>query len=394
MKTTSKKIALTGLLTVMVFSFSGCMGIDLSGGFTSSTGNSRTDVKGVLKTTDGGKTWQQKNTIAGSENTLSTLDIGALAIDPDNTSTLYLGTLGNSILKTTDGGDTWNQANDESGKLKSDAFIYDIEVEPGNSNLVYAAALNDNRGVLLRTEDGGKNWAEVYISTEAGKQVNRVQIDPNSKNVIYIGTEQGGFLKSMNRGNDWQEVKWFELSTNSGAAGQAQNGVKDFVIDYKNPKGIIVLTHSGLFKTVDGGANKEKSWTRLTEAVTDSVGVDMNKINFIYSLTIDPQNPLMIYMPYLNLVFLTRDGGLNWETLPTITTPATSSKKTPNIEKIGTVNGSIFYGSGNAIYKSDNKGRTWSSFDIPIDGDVKYTVSDPKDPNIIYVGSFIANTKK
>ncbi len=386
MSTTPKKAFLAGLLTIIVFSFSGCMGIDLSGGSGApATGNSRMDIEGVLKTTDGGRNWEPKNTIAGSETTLSTVTIGALAIDPENTNTLYLGTLGDSIFKTEDGGDTWKNASDESKKLKGDAFIYDIEIEPGNSNIIYAAGLNDNRGVLLRTEDGGKNWAEVYISTEAGKPVNRVQIDPQSRNIIYIGTEQGGFLKSMNRGNDWAEVKWFN-GTGSG--------VKDFIIDYQNTRGILLLTRTGLYKTTDGGANSDTSWTDLTKPVRKALSIQKTKFDSIYSLTIDPQNPLMAYMPYLNKIFVTRDGGVNWEELKTITTPFTASKRTPNIARVGTVNGSIYYGSANAIYKSDNKGQTWSSFDIPIEGDVKYTVSDPKNPEIIYVGSFMANTEK
>lgn len=48
----------------------------------------------------------------------------------------------------------------------------------------------------------------------------------------------------------------------------------------------------------------------------------------------------------------------------------------------------IYYGAGNALYKSENKGASWSSVDIPIKGDAQYTVSDYSDPNIIYVGTF------
>lgn len=382
MQTTIKKISLVCLLTFVVFSFSGCLGIPLpgeSGKTNLGAAPERSDSQGVFKTTDGGKSWQHKVTIDGSETQLDQITIGAMAIDSENPQVLYVGTLGDGMYKSENGGDSWYKLNDSNGKLRGASGIYDIAVESGNSSILYAATLNDNRGVLLKSEDAGKSWTEAYISTELGKQINRVQIDPQRKNVIYIATEQGGFIKSSDRGNSWADVKWFEL------------GVVDFVVDYHNTNGIIVLTHDGVFKTTDGGADKEKSWTDLSKTIRDQLEVTRSKFDLISSLIIDNDNPLVVYMTYKNLVFVTHNGGNNWETLPTITPTVTTSKQTPSIKKIGITNGIMYYGAGNAIYKSSNKGQTWSSFDLPIEGDARYTVSDPKDANVIYVGSFAGN---
>ena len=160
------------------------------------------------------------------------------------------------------------------------------------------------------------------------------------------------------------------------------------MVDYTNTKGIIVLTRKGLYKTTDGGADEEKSWQDLTKTLNTFLKIRQASIDKITSLAIDNQNPLVVYMTYENFIFVTRDGGTTWETLDTITpTISTTSKRIPEIKKIGLMNGIIYYGAGNALYRSDNKGKTWSSFDIPIAGDVKYTVNDPKDLNVIYVGA-------
>lgn len=378
MSTTLKKGFLSLLLTFIVFSFSGCMGIQMPGGGSQRISSSpeRNDSQGVFKTIDGGKTWQHKVTIQGSQTGLDQMTIGSMAIDPENSNIVYVGTLGNGMYKTEDGGDSWYQINDQNGKLRNTAGVYDIAVESGNSNIVYAATLNESRGVLLRSEDGGKSWGESYISTELGKQINRVQIDRKSKNIVYIGTEQGGVLKSQNRGINWSDIGWFDY------------GVKDFVVDYTNTKGLVVLTEDGIFKTTDGGADKEKSWMDVGKNLRDSQDVEISRMADLNSISIDEQNPLVMYMTYNNVVLTSHDGGMNWTTMKTVTPATTASETTPIIYKIWQADGVLYYGCGNALYKSDTKGQTWSTFDIPILGDVKYTVSDAKNPSIIYVGSF------
>jgi len=374
MASKTQKVILAGVLIFVSVSFSGCLGIGSNRG----SAPERNDSQGVFKTTDGGKTWEHKVAIEGQQDVyLDQIKTASIAIDPENTQVLYLGTLGDGIYKTENGANSWYKVNDQNGKLRGTSYVYDLEVEKGNPSIVYAATLNDNRGVLMKSEDGGKGWTESYISTEQDKEINRVQIDPQQRNIVYVGTEQGGFLKSPDRGYSWAKVRWFE------------DGVKDFVIDYTNTKGIIVLTHKGLFKTTDGGVNEETSWTDLTKTLNKFLEIRKASIDKITSLTIDNKDPLVIYMTYENSIFVTKDGGTTWGVLDTITpTVSTSTKKTiPEIKKIGLMDNTIYYGAGNALYKSNNKGQTWTSFDIPIEGDVKYTVSDPKDPNIIYVGA-------
>ncbi|MCK5123541.1 MAG: hypothetical protein KAQ87_05355 [Candidatus Pacebacteria bacterium] len=362
-----KKILTLSILLLMTVSFGGCLNLSKK-----DSGYEKNEHQGIFKTTDGGKNWEHRVEIEESENFLDNVKIASMAMDPKNNSVLYLGTRGKGLYKSDNGADSWKKVTDENKVLSENAIIYDIAVENGNSDIVYMATLNNDRGELLKSEDGGESWVLSYPSPGTGKPVNAVKVDPLFKNVVYIGTEQGGFIKSENKGNTWFALNWFE------------SGVKDFVIDFWNNNGIIVRTAKGIFKNREGGSGEWESLNKIIKT-TSEVNVDISKVN---SMTIDNKNPFVVYLTYLNLILVTRDGGYNWEKLNTITPSLTPIGTIPQVKQIGMIDDIIYYGAGNALYKSENKGITWSGYNIPIKGDVRYTVSDYKNSDIIYVGAF------
>jgi len=364
MKTLKKILTLSVLLLITV-SFSGCLNLSKK----SDPENEKNEHQGIFKTTDGGKSWEHKVEIEKSESFLDKIKIASMAMDPKNNSILYLGTSQNGLYKSDNGTNSWKKIVDENKILSGSATVYDIAVENGNSDIVYIATLNNGRGELLKSEDGGESWASSYIISEIGKQVNSVEIDSIYKNIVYIGTEQGGFIKSEDRGNTWLALKWFKT------------GVKDIVIDFWNNNGVIARTAKGIFKSKNGGSK----WESLNKSLQSFAKIDISKMS---SMTIDNKNPLVIYITYLNLILVTRDGGYTWEKLNTITPSRTALGTIPQVKQIGMIDEIIYYGAGNALYKSENKGVTWSSYNIPIKGDVRYTVSDYKDSQVIYVGAF------
>src|SRR5437773_1640676 len=120
---------------------------------------------GVWKSVNGGTTFKP---VFDSANSLS---IGAVAIDPSRTETVWAGTgeswvrnsvsIGDGVYKSTDGGENWTNVG-----LKDSEHIAKILVDPRNGNNVLACATghlwddNDERGVY-RTTDGGKSWRKV-----------------------------------------------------------------------------------------------------------------------------------------------------------------------------------------------------------------------------------------
>jgi PKD repeat protein len=99
---------------------------------------------GVLKSTDGGVTW---NTTGLSYNITQSRKIARILIDPTNTATIYVGTSA-GIFKTTDAGATFFQV--------SGAGVQDMEMKPNDPNTIYAC-----RTSLTKTTNGGATWTTI-----------------------------------------------------------------------------------------------------------------------------------------------------------------------------------------------------------------------------------------
>ena len=362
------KILAVSLLMFITVSFSGCL--NLSKKEDAVEKNAVNNHQGVFKSVNGGKTWEQRVKVEG-EGLIDSVKISSMIMDPNDKNILYLGTVSNGLYKSENGADSWKKITDENNILSEIIVINDIAIEKGNSNIIYLAALNNGKGELLKSEDGGKSWNKSHIIAEAGKAVTAVEIDPIFSNIIYIGTGQNGFVKSEDRGETWVALYWFDAE------------IKDILIDFRNNQGIIVRTANNVFKSVNGG----KEWESLAANVNSSSGVPVS-FAAISSITMDSHNPFVIYINYLNLILKTEDGGETWKKLNTLTPSKTAIGTIPQIKQIGIINSIVYYGAGNVLYKSDNRGVSWSSYDIQIKGDVRYTVSDYTNQDVIYVGAF------
>ena len=119
----------------------------------------------VLRTTDGGLTWQKLNV---TEETLDFRDIDAIGAQ-----TAYALSIGNGpasrIYKTTDAGKTWNlQFKNEDPK----AFLDAMSFWDANHGIVFGDSV-DKQFYILTTADGGRTWSRVpgrAIATRAGKR--------------------------------------------------------------------------------------------------------------------------------------------------------------------------------------------------------------------------------
>ncbi len=103
----------------------------------------------VLKTTDGGTTWQQM-TAPG------TLWLDAISFV--DTLTGYVGGWDNYMLKTTDGGVTWSQVS-----FPTDPGVYkitDIEFRDAMHGVVGVATNLDYSPAVFVTSDGGQTWTK------------------------------------------------------------------------------------------------------------------------------------------------------------------------------------------------------------------------------------------
>jgi GGDEF domain-containing protein len=131
---------------------------------------------GVWKTANAGTTWTPIFDEQGSYS------IGALAIDPKDPLTVWVGTgennsqrsvgYGDGVYKSTDGGRTWTNTG-----LKLSGNIGRIAIDPRNSAVVYVAAQGPlwsgggERGVY-KTTDG---WCNLDPGAQGGQRLDRRQ---------------------------------------------------------------------------------------------------------------------------------------------------------------------------------------------------------------------------
>ena len=147
------------------------------------------DGAGVFKSTDRGNNWTQIN------NGLNSLETNVLAVDPNDSDVLYLGTDDDGIYKSINGGENWKKL------IPTASFgVGDIVVDPQNSNNVYMGTvdyfrLSESRGVLgdfgvYKSTDGGTTWEE-FNSGLNHLGVFSLELSEENR-ILYAGTRAGG----------------------------------------------------------------------------------------------------------------------------------------------------------------------------------------------------------
>jgi photosystem II stability/assembly factor-like uncharacterized protein len=313
---------------------------------------------------DGGKNWLPSNEgiTVRTGGTGDAIPIFCLTIDPNDQDIVWAGTQNTrGIFKSIDGGLTWEQK--DAGIKEAQGITFrGFAIQPGNSNVVYAAAeisswvWNHGQersgrefdmvgGVVYKTTDGGESWSEVWRGDNLARYI---WIDPRNTDVLYLST---GFFDR-------------EAANSDPQTGQ--------------PGG------EGVLKSTDGGV----TWTKINQGLNNL---------YVGSLFMDPANPDTLLAGTGNVryhtnagVYLSEDGGMNWKQV----------LRGDNIEavEISSSDPSIAYaGSSRAIYRSEDGGNTWEQVSGGEDGwgaagvragfPIDFQV-DPRNPQRIFANEY------
>ena len=317
---------------------------------------------GVFKSIEDGRSWQQKVKI-DEKNSIASKNILCLAVDPKDTKNIYAGTKEDGIYKSADGGETWFKIGDENGILNPKCSVYDIAVDPKDKNYIYAAVFQENKGKVLKTSDGGKEWREIYLSQAPKDIVIDIELDFFDTRVIYLASSNGGFFKSVNYGSSWELKIFFEYS------------IEKIVINPKNTNTIWIISGNQIYKSDDRGNN----WQSFEEELKNA-----GSSRELTSLAIDRSNSNYVYIGSSQGIFKTNNGGSSWSKVNIITppqvVPISDIAVHPNNSLI------IYYAAGSVLYKSIDGGTTWTIHNLKSGKTIKKILLDPNNPEIIYLG--------
>ncbi|HEX8349477.1 MAG TPA: xyloglucanase, partial [Hymenobacter sp.] len=98
--------------------------------------------------------------------------------------------------------------------------VESIGLDPSNPNRLYLACGTYTNprapnAAVLRSDDRGKTFKRTNVPFKMGGNENgrgngeRLAVDPNNGNILYLGTRHDGLWKSTDRGATWQVVKSF-----------------------------------------------------------------------------------------------------------------------------------------------------------------------------------------
>ncbi len=392
---------------------------------------------GVIKSTDGGKTWQQAN--SGIRN----LYVGSLFMNPTNPDILLAGTgtawasPGGGVYLTTDGGSTWRQT------LSVGLMIESVEFSTTNPQIAYAGGFQ----VVYRSEDGGRTWTLVSGGEQpdqegwgspgifAGHPID-FQLDPRNPNRLFSNQYGGGNFLSLDGGKTWE-------SASKGYTGAA---VRDIAVDPTQPGRVIAAARSGIFASYNAGEDwmglsfrpfyypdwhvisidpsnpqhliagmtcwrnlvssnnggmkwhqteqfpegTNKAFATVTFALSDPKTVYAGAAGFISCGHFTSDVPSSGYNATIRKpgagVFISHDGGEHWQQSPdpqmqnlSVTKLAVDSKNADIIFA------ATFY---NGLYRSSDGGQSWSQVrgGLPADKSITTVSIDPHDSSNIYAG--------
>src|SRR5262245_25415081 len=385
---------------------------------------------GVWKTLNNGTTW---TSVFDNEGSYS---IGAIAVDPKNPSTVWVGTgennsqrsvsYGNGVYRSDDGGRSWKNVG-----LKTSEHIGRIAIDPKDSSVVYVAAQGPlwgpggERG-LFKTTDGGKTWKNVLnISENTG--VTDVVVDPQDPNTVYAASYQrrrhmwtlidGGpesaLYKSTDEGATWNKLRAGLPTVELGRIGIAISPVDSNVIyatvEAADRKG-------GIFRSSDRGG----SWERRNEfdagamyyarIVADPKDVDriyvMNVFLMVsddggrtvrrlgeknkhvdnHDIWIDPANTDHYLVGCDGGIYESYDRGQNWDFKQNLPVPQFYDITTDNAKPFYNVYGGTQdnFSFGGPSRTRSSSGIVNSDWFVTNGGDGFRSQVDPEDPNTIY----------
>jgi photosystem II stability/assembly factor-like uncharacterized protein len=341
-------------------------------------GNSQRSVAygdGVYKSEDGGKTWKNMG-LKNSEH------ISRIVIDPKNSNIVYVAAQGplwapggdRGLYKTTDGGKTWEQIL----KIGENTGVSDVVLDPRNPDIVIASSYQRRRhqwtlidggpeSGVHRSTDGGKTWTK--LSGFGGDELGRIglAVSPANPDVVYALAEAANNKGAIYRSND-DGVTWEKRSDyNQGSMYYGSIFADPFDVDRIYVMDVVIQVSD------DGGRTTHNIGFRYMH-------VDMHVI------WVDPTNRDHYLVGNDGGVYQSWDGAATWVFFPNLPVTQFYDVDVDNDLPFYNVMGGTQdnYSLRGPAHSRSSHGIMNQDWIVTQGGDGFVSRPDPKDPNIVY----------
>ena len=370
------------------------------------------DMGNCFRSTDGGKTWFDMTPGMLEAACAGGLLDHTVAVDPLDSNTVYVAPGG--VLKSTDGCKTWKLVLDIRAKGGSYNYGPKLTMDPGDSKTLY---YSDCSGHIFKTENAGTTWNELKGTGWGQTRKNLldcINLAVALDHGIYVCMYGRGIYKSAGGDMTWQPfndgLPHFSILSFIGSHNRVRNHTVFYaMLDMKkNDKG---EWQGGLYKREDDAA----SWTEVP--VVDAA-LYTNRLPPKWAqLAVSPVNPNVVYITADNLfeewgnngTYRSLDGGKTWTFLP-----GEYDRNLlcwgPRVYRYASQYGDVFAvspknpmklfrGDQSCAFRSDDGGKSWQRLSQLDAGNgylrstgledfcIMTTVVDPKDQRRVYAGA-------
>lgn len=301
---------------------------------------------GFWYTHNGGTSW------ATSTDTLPTLGVSAIIVNPENPNIILIGTgdddggddQGLGVFKSLDGGLSWAQSNEGMGNLTVNVFALNED----DHNIILAGT--ENTGIY-KTTDFGETWTK---TNAPDRHFRNLAYKPGDMQVAYAS--ENGFWRSADGGENWTQIGSDEGLTASGRYVLAVTPDNDSLVYV-----LVGGTFKGLFQSRDFG----QTFTMMSDS-PNILGYeydgsdDKNQSGYDLMLHADPKNENIVHVGGINL-WKSIDGGVTWSITGHWWGDRTNEVHADQHHfAYNPVNDRLYCGNDGGIYWSGDNGETWN----------------------------------
>ena len=316
-----------------------------------------TPAGGLWRSADSGATWN------ALYDDLASLGVSGVAVDPTDPDVIYVATgdgdgndtYGLGVLRSTDGGTTWNSTGLD-WQLTQVRTTRRLLMHPTDPQTLFCATSDG----LWRTADGGTSWTQVAMGS-----FRDVAFKPGDPSVLYACTNE--FHRSTDNGLTFSLVSTGLPSASDvnrmAIAVSPDDPDMVYVLCGRSDNS----GYQGLYRSSTSGTTFSLRSNSPNLFGYDAFGADAGgQCWYDMDLAVDPTDAQLVYVGGIN-VWRSTNGGSSWNIRSHWTYPSPYGYTHADIHCLEFFGNRLYCGSDGGAFRTTNGGSQWDDISAGLD---------------------------